>query len=220
MKTAAYCTRAGEAPTAGMIPATRDAAKRRLGSFGQLWVPQRLSHMLIRARYLTLSRLGVYQYRRRVPKGHEGQYGNRTHIIQSLRTRDTTKAAQEAVRLAAEHDALWGCKEPPPTTLHSQLTGLLDNQVRLSDALSRYLGDHTKGNQPTFRRDTERALGLVFFAVGDIPLEALTRERARSVLEVMVAKGNSKATVQRQLAIIRARASVRVLRRRAAVNPL
>ena len=164
--------------------------------------------MLIHAQYLTRSRLGVFTYRRRVPKGLEGDYGGRTHIIVSLRTRDVTKATQDAARLAGEHDAAWGIIDqracPSQRSLHSTISDSLNNQVRLSDALTLYLRNHTRGNQLAFRRDTERALGLVYSAVGDVTLETLTRERARVVLDVIVSKGNSTATVQRQLAIIRA----------------
>jgi hypothetical protein len=64
-------------------------------------------YISIRSRYLKLSRLGIFQYHRRIPKCLESHYNGRTHIVRSFRTRDATKAALEAARMARADDDLW-----------------------------------------------------------------------------------------------------------------
>jgi integrase len=76
-------------------------------------------------------------------------------------------------------------------------------QVLLSDALERYLRDHTKGSLAKFARDTSRAINIVIETVGDLPLEAITRDNARTVLETLMVD-KATGTVKRQLAIMKA----------------
>ena len=79
-----------------------------------------------------------------------------------------------------------------------------ESRKLLSDARDLYLKDHNKGQQTRFRRDTERAVQHVIDAVGDLPLGTYTREKARSVVEVLKATGNKTATVRRRLRTINA----------------
>ena len=74
----------------------------------------------------------------------------------------------------------------------------------LSDALARYLADHENGAQHTFVASNTRVVNVVIQAIGDLPLEAITRDHARMVLDALVSSGKATGTVQRQLTTVKA----------------
>jgi integrase len=74
----------------------------------------------------------------------------------------------------------------------------------LSDCLARYLSDHENGTDPLFVQSTSRSVNIVVETIGDLPLEAITRDHARAVLEALVASGKATTTVQRQLTTVKA----------------
>jgi integrase len=77
-------------------------------------------------------------------------------------------------------------------------------QRLLSDCLARYLADHENGAQPVFVQSTSRNVNVVVDVIGDLPLEAITRDHARAVLEALVSSGKATGTIHRQLTTIKA----------------
>ena len=65
------------------------------------------------ARHLKLNRIGIYQFHRRIPEDLQHHYDGRSHIQQSLKTRDPVVAAKAAGALARSQDALWKTLRSP-----------------------------------------------------------------------------------------------------------
>jgi hypothetical protein len=70
-------------------------------------------YFVLHARHLKLNRLGIYQFHRRIPEDLQGHYDGRSHIQQSLKTRDPVVAAKAAGALARSQDALWSTLRSP-----------------------------------------------------------------------------------------------------------
>jgi integrase len=92
----------------------------------------------------------------------------------------------------AEAEALRLANERPET-----------RRVLLTDCLERYLTEHKRGQDIRFTRDARRAIGIVTQTLGDLPLDAYTRDGARAVRDVL-SIGHSTATIRRRLGSISA----------------
>jgi integrase len=83
---------------------------------------------------------------------------------------------------------------------------LLAGAVRptLSDALDLYLKVHPKRGDETFVSYTRRAFATLTDAIGDKPLDELSREDAHAYVTKGLARGNKSGTIRRRLNTIKA----------------
>lgn len=70
---------------------------------------------------------------------------------------------------------------------------------RLSDALTLYLQTHAKGNDERLRKSSSIAMDGLIAAVGDKPVQDLTRAEGRAYIEAELARGIATTTVRRYL---------------------
>ena len=71
--------------------------------------------------------------------------------------------------------------------------------VHLSDARDSYLKLHDRGKRKKFAADATRAIKKLIDTVGDLPLEALTRQHATAFRDKLIASGLKTGSVRRGL---------------------
>jgi len=74
----------------------------------------------------------------------------------------------------------------------------------LSDALEVYLKVHPKRNEEKFTTYTRRAFATLTDALGDKPIDNLTREDAHAYVATEQARGNKSGTIRRRLNVVKA----------------
>jgi integrase len=92
--------------------------------------------------------------------------------------------------------------------------------VRLSDAIKFYWKTHKKAGDPDFVVAVERDWNKLVAHTGDIPLQDLTREHARTLIDRLAAAGNKTTSIRRSLNHIKAVVSAAIREAELAkVNP-
>jgi hypothetical protein len=74
----------------------------------------------------------------------------------------------------------------------------------LSQALALYLRYHTRGKDPKFVKERERPIKYAIDAIGDLPLDQITRAHARKVCEALMQTGMKTKSVRTYLGIVSA----------------
>jgi hypothetical protein len=76
--------------------------------------------------------------------------------------------------------------------------------LRLPDAIRLYWQSHRKAGNPDFVTAVERDWNKLIAHAGDIPLQNLTREHARALIDHLAAEANKTTTIRRSLNHIKA----------------
>jgi integrase len=180
--------------------------------------------MIVKLKYLSRERSGLFLYFRQIPADLRHHYEGRILRRQSLQTHDPGIAAKEALRLAKLDDQIWEAlrsgtndvETARATVTETNYTLLLRRilakakQPRLSDALAQYLRKH-QGRDVSFVQNANRAFATVKNILGDPELKDIKRANARRVLDSMLSKGLKTASVKRYLNTISAIFSAGIL---------
>jgi integrase len=176
--------------------------------------------MILKMKYLSRERSGLFLYFRQIPADLREHYSGRILRRQSLQTHDSSIAAKEALRLARIDDQIWSAlrngasgietarasiaEAVDPLILHHIIKlSAAPRQRRLSDALSEYLKKH-EGKGPKFVADVTRVMRFAEDIIGNRPLAEIKRVDARRVLDSMCARGLKTASVKRYLGVLSA----------------
>ncbi len=158
----------------------------------------------VKIKYL-LRKDGALYYQRGVPVALRPHYSGRPLIRINLQTQDLVKAAGLCAKYALADDVKWRSihdgadpEAAAQKALILRVLGQGKKPTRLTDALERYLSEHRRGQDPRFARDARRAIDFVTGTIGNLPLDAYSRDHARAVRDALSA-GHVTATVRRSL---------------------
>jgi integrase len=179
--------------------------------------------MIVKLKYLSRERSGLFLYFRQIPADLRHHYEGRILRRQSLKTHDLTIAAAEALRHAKLDDQIWEALRgdiPDVETARASVTATIDPVIRrilaktkqhlLSDALAQYVRKH-EGRDERFFQNANRAFGYVKSILGDPALKDIKRADARQVLDALLGGGLKTASVKRYLNTISAIFSAGIL---------
>jgi integrase len=173
--------------------------------------------MIVKLKYLSRERSGLFLYFRQIPADLRRHYQGRILRRQSLKTHDPSIAAKEALRLAQLDDKIWASLRngaPDIDTARASsiqtvdlamIRGLLQVREgpRFSAALREYLRKN-QGRDERFIYFANRAFATVKDTLGDRPLSKIKRSDARAVLDSLLGAGLKTASVRRYIATLSA----------------
>ena len=151
----------------------------------------------------TYVKRGIYYFSRYVPSDLKAHYSS-DRIVRSLKTSSSRQAERSARMLAAKLDSIWlNLRLKKQLEAVEDWMGVLDGDssnsslCTLSEARDLYLETKGAGRNKYFIQSTKRYVGYLIECLGDRPIDLYSSKDAAKYRDWLVAKGLSKASVQR-----------------------